>query len=116
MKNFVQPGNTLDLIAPAALTSGQPVLIGSIFGVAVTDAASGDTVAVDIEGVFELAKVTTDAIAAGDKLYWDSAAAKLTKTPGTGSKPLVGFAVAAAGNGVTTVCVAIEWTGASGPA
>ena len=116
MKNYIQKGDTLDLIAPATVTSGSPVVVGSIFGVAATDAASGDTLAVDVEGVFELTKVTTDVVAAGDRLYWDSGASKLTKTAGTGSKPLVGVAVAAAGNGVTTVRVRLQPTAQIGPA
>lgn len=116
MKNFIQKGNTLDLIAPATVTSGSPVVVGSIFGIAATDAASGDTVTVDIEGCFEIAKVVTDAIVPGDKLYWDSGAAKVTKVAGSGSKLLVGVAIAAAGNGVTTVRVRLMPTAQTGPA
>ncbi len=65
-------------------------------GVAAFDAASGADVEVEVEGVFELAKIGTDEIAQGDKLYWDAVQAKLTKTAGTGSKPMVGVATAAA--------------------
>ena len=97
MKNFIQPGETLTLTAPSTVTSGQLVVVGSIVGVANFDAASGDDVEVDIEGVFELPKVSGDSIVVGDKLYWNGTA--LTKTAGTGSKPLVGYAVAAAGIG-----------------
>jgi predicted RecA/RadA family phage recombinase len=60
--------------------------------------------------------VTTADIAQGDKLYWDAGASKLTKTAGTGSKPLVGYAVAAAGNGATTVKVRLQATMQTGPA
>ena len=97
MKNFIQPGETLTLTAPSTVTSGQLVVVGSIVGVANFDAASGDDIEVDIEGVFELPKVSGDAIVVGDKLYWNGTA--LTKTQGTGSKPLVGYAVTAAGIG-----------------
>ena len=116
MKNFIKHGDSLTVVAPATVTSGSPVIVGSIFGVAAVDAASGDSLTVDVEGVFELTKVTTDVVAVGDRLYWDSGAAKLTKTPGTGSKPLVGFATEAAGNGATLVRVSLEWTGQTGPA
>jgi predicted RecA/RadA family phage recombinase len=116
MKNFVQKGNTITVAAPADVTSGQLVVVGSIVGVAAFSASSGADVEVTVEGVFELPKVTTDVIAQGDKLYWDSGQAKLTKTAGTGSKPTVGVATAAAGNGVTIVNCLLMPTGQNGPA
>lgn len=116
MKNFIQKGDTLTATAPADVNSGDLVVVGNIIGVAAYDAASGADVEVDVEGVFELPKVLTDVIGQGDKLYWDSSVSKLTKTAGTGSKPLVGFATTAAGNGVATVRCNIEWTGQTGPA
>jgi predicted RecA/RadA family phage recombinase len=116
MKNYVQTGNTLTVAAPAAVSSGDLVVVGSIIGVAACDAESGADVELDTEGVFTLPKVTTDDIAQGDKLYWDSSVSKLTKTAGSGSKPLVGVARAAAGNGVTTVECRLMLTGQTGPA
>ena len=101
MKNFIQQGSTLTLTAPATTTSGQLVVVGAIIGVANFDAASGDEVEVDIEGVFELPKLSGDTIAVGEKLYWNGTA--LTKTAGTGSKPLVGYAVTAAGIGALLI-------------
>ena len=116
MKNFIQDGETITLAAPADVVSGGLVVVGSIVGVAAFTALSGLDVEVQTEGVFELTKVTTDAIVQGDKLYWDSSVSKLTKTPGTGSKPLVGYAILAAGNGATTVRVNIQPTMITGPA
>ena len=66
MKNYVQEGNTITVIAPAIVTSGQLVVVGSIVGVAAFDDASGADVEVTVEGVFELPKVSTDVIAQGD--------------------------------------------------
>ena len=40
MKNYVQPGNTITLTAPYAVTSGDGFLVGSIFGVAAGDGPS----------------------------------------------------------------------------
>ena len=37
MKNFIQPGNTITLAAPAAVTSGSGLLVGAIFGIAAHD-------------------------------------------------------------------------------
>jgi predicted RecA/RadA family phage recombinase len=115
MKNFVQPGRTVTVAAPANVTSGDLVVVGSIIGVANFTALSGTDVEIDTQGVFTLPKVTTDEISQGDKLYWDSSAGKLTVTPGTNSKPLVGLARAAAGNGATTVDCLLMLTGQTGP-
>ena len=52
MKNYVQPGNTLTLTAPYAVTSGDGLLVGSIFGVAGGDAASGATVEAALRKLF----------------------------------------------------------------
>ena len=116
MKNFVQEGKTITVIAPAAVLSGDLVVVGSIVGVAAFDAAQDAEVEITTRGVFELPKVPTDVIVQGDKLYWDSALSQLTKTAGAGSKPLVGYAAEAAGNGTTTVRCALLPTMQVGPA
>lgn len=116
MKNYIQSGETITVTAPAAVTSGSLVVVGSLVGVAAFDAASGADVEIDIEGVFTMPKTTTDVVTQGAKLYWDSGAGKLTVTPGTGSKPLVGIAKAAAGNGATTVACLLTMTAVTGPA
>jgi predicted RecA/RadA family phage recombinase len=90
MKNFIQPGKTVTVTAPANVSSGDLVVVGSLIGVAAFTALSGAEVEIDTEGVFSLPKVVTDVISQGEKLYWDSGVSKLTKTAGTGSKPLVG--------------------------
>ncbi|MBL8231029.1 MAG: DUF2190 family protein [Bryobacterales bacterium] len=116
MTNYVQRGDTITVTAGGSITSGQLVVSGSLIGVAASSVSSGEEVAIDTVGVFTLPKVTSDVIAVGDKLYWDSGQSKLTKTAGTGSKPLVGIAVKAAGNGVTTVDCRLALTGQTGPA
>ena len=116
MKNFIQDGETITVTAPADVASGAVVIVGSIVGIAAFTALSGAEVEVQTEGIFELTKVTTDVVAVGDKLYFDPSLAKLTKTAGTGSKPLVGYAVSAAANGVTIVRVSVQPTMATGPA
>jgi predicted RecA/RadA family phage recombinase len=114
MKNFVQEGKTLTVTAPSAITSGQYVIVGAIRGVAAHDAEGGARLELATEGVFTLPKVLADVIAAGDLLYWTGTAC--TKTAGTGSKPLVGVAVRAAGNGAATVNVKLGVHGITGPA
>lgn len=99
MKNFVQKGDTLTLVAPYAVTSGGGLLVGSIFGVAATAAALGASVDADVVGVFDLAKATGAAWTQGQKIYWDDTAKNCTGTVGTNK--LIGVATQAAASGDT---------------
>jgi predicted RecA/RadA family phage recombinase len=97
MKNFVQPGNTLTLTAPYAVTSGDGLLVGSIFGVAAGDAASGATVEAALTGVFDLTKIGSQAWTVGAKVYWDDTNKRCT-TVAT-DNTLIGVAVEAVAGG-----------------
>ena len=41
MTNYIQKGDTITVTAPATITSGSLVVVGSIVGVAACDAESG---------------------------------------------------------------------------
>lgn len=110
MKNYVAEGDTFTGVAPYAVLSGGGVLIaGSLFGIAVNDAANGATVTIKREGVFTLAKVSAQAWTLGALIYWDDAT-KLLTTTATSNK-LVGIAWAAAANPTPTGTVLL--TGAA---
>lgn len=94
--NYIQPGRTLTIPAPAAVASGGVVIAGAIVGVAQIDAASGDPVDVDTVGVWALPKVAALAIGLGDVVYWDAEAALVNKTASGNTK--LGVAVEAAAN------------------
>lgn len=96
MKNFVQKGEIVTLTAPSALSSGDPVLVGSLFGIAATDATNGAEVEALTVGVFELPKATGEAWATGDKVYWDGTAKACTTTATDNS--LIGVAMTTAGS------------------
>ena len=100
MKNYVQEGTVLTVVAPADVVSGQLVTVGSIVGVAAYDAKSGTEVEVRVEGVFSLPKTPGDAVAAG---------APVKATAGGvidgAATAVVGYAVAAAGSGTSVVNV-----------
>lgn len=106
MKNYIQPGNTLTLTAPAVIVSGDVVAVGSIIGVANGDAANGAPVDVDTVGVFRLPKVAALAISAGDVVYWDSAAKLVNKTSSGNTK--LGVATEAAANPSPNVAVRLN--------
>jgi predicted RecA/RadA family phage recombinase len=100
MRNYVQPGETVTLTAPAALASGEPFAVGAIFGVAAYAADSGAAVEAKRTGVFDLPKATPETWSVGERLYWDAVAKKLTTT--ATNNLFVGAALAAAGSAATT--------------
>lgn len=108
MKNFVQKGDTLTLTAPYDVDSGDGFLVGSLFAVAVNDAASGKEVEGVVTGVFDLPRETgasTD-FTAGAKLYWDNTNKRVTKTATNNS--LIGAAALAAGTTDATARVRLN--------
>ena len=105
MKNYIQEGDVLTFTAPSDssdtdLSSGDGVLIGSIFGVCVTDVAMGDSGQMKTEGVFELPKTSAQAWTVGAKIYWDDTN-KVCTTSSSGNS-LIGVATAAAANPSST--------------
>lgn len=101
MKNYIQPGNVIDwTVTGSDVSSGDLVAIGELVGVATTDGAVGDVIAVTINGVFELPKVT-GAIGVGAALYHDTAEVTTTAS----GNEFVGYATVAALSGDATVPV-----------
>lgn len=85
MKNHVQEGRYIEVVLPYARTGGQGVQIGSLFGVCVTDGASGASVNIDTESVYDLEAATGAGTNAtfGAAAYWDDAAKKVTPQAST---------------------------------
>lgn len=92
--NFIQPGDNLTLTAPVAVTSGEVVVQGSLFGIALTSAATGEKVDVATGRVWLLPKVAADAFTAGSPVYY-AAGAKLATTTASGNTK-IGVAIEAA--------------------
>jgi predicted RecA/RadA family phage recombinase len=101
MKNYVQDGDMLDLVAPSGgVVSGTAYLIGAILIVAAVSAAEGEAFAGATEGVYTLPKTTGEAWTQGAKLYWNDTTKKLTTT--ASGNTLVGVATAAAASADTS--------------
>jgi predicted RecA/RadA family phage recombinase len=96
MKNFIQPGESLTIPAPANVLSGAGVRSGVLFGVAGHDALSGQPVVIDTIGVFELPKVSAQAWTVGQAIFW-TAGNQATNVSATGHL-FIGVAAAAAVN------------------
>ena len=56
MQNYLGDGDVLTIIAPTAVVSGQPLLIGAMFGVCLASAAQGQPVEFWLKGVYQLAE------------------------------------------------------------
>lgn len=106
MKTFINDGNVIEVAAPYAVTAGQGVLVGSLFGVALNDAANGALVRVCRLGSYTLAKATGAAWTVGVKLYWDNTNKNVTTT--LTSNTFIGYAAVAAASGDTTGSVTLH--------
>jgi predicted RecA/RadA family phage recombinase len=100
MKNYIANGEIITLVAPYDVASGAAFKVGSIIAVATKAAASGATVEGITTGVVEVAKVSAQAWAVGDKIYWDDTAKNFTTV--STSNTLAGVAVAVAANPSST--------------
>ena len=99
MKTFVMEGRTITLVAPYNVLSGGGLQVGSIVGIAATDALSGADVETLLEGLFTVTKATGAAWTQGVLVYWDNTAKNFTTTVSTNK--LAGVATAAALSGDT---------------
>lgn len=106
MKNAHQDGRVLDVVLDAVVKSGGVVAKGKLFGIAVTDGAVGDLIAVHVEGVFRLPKLSTAVFEQGEAVNWSSAGNHVIEAAGGASDVnSFGYAVSAAPNGAAEVLV-----------
>lgn len=101
MKELRQSSNAqekrLELTAPAAVSSGDFLVIGQLPVIAVADVASGEKGTFIHKEVIEYAKESTTAtFAEGDVVYFDVSADEMTNTSDTGTNKVVGYALKAA--------------------
>lgn len=107
MKNRVQPGHVLTFTAAGPIKSGDGVAMGALFGVAATDAGTGEEFEAAVVGVYRLPKADDD-IGPGDRLYWDAAEGEVTTDDDTGANRPIGAATEAAGPSAATVAVRLD--------
>lgn len=94
-------GDILDLTMTADVTSGDLVVAGKIVGIAQTSALTGESCSVKLTGVHKLPKTSANVVAVGATLYATETSGELTTTATDNTK--AGYAVVAAGNGVTDI-------------
>lgn len=87
-----QVGDIIDITAGSDLNGGDPVDFGTRVGIASTGVLSGESVALQLEGVFEFVAVTANTFALGDKVYLDNVGGVEATTTAT-SNQIIGYAV-----------------------
>ncbi|GHD60370.1 DUF2190 family protein [Jeongeupia chitinilytica] len=110
MLNYVQQGDSLTVTAVADTLSGDPILVGHLFGVATHDAPAGQPLTIKTSGVFDLPKLSADEVTVGGPLYFDAAKHVLTgtKPADASTAPFVAVATVAAGNNTGSVRVRLN--------
>jgi len=123
MKNFVKSGKTIAYLIPddgaspagdITILPGEAVSVGNdMVGIATVGGVTGDTINLDLTGVYTLDKVSADTIAQGDKVYYDHVNKKITDAADDAGSPVVtfrwaGWACETAGNGVTSIDVKLR--------
>ncbi len=109
-------GEKVDFTLTSAVNVGDVVPLGlSMVGIASVSGLSGEVVALEVEGIWEINAATADAVAVGDLLYFDDVNRVVTIKAdsvgdGTGTPfAKAGIATSAkAANVAGTVLVAIE--------
>ena len=114
-QNYINSGKTIHAAAtdPATPTSGAPVLVGTIPGVALTDEGDGGNASgectIATEGVFDLSVEAVNnggasAVAIGDKIYYESGETPVLNKDNV-SGVLFGKALEAIASGTATIKV-----------
>lgn len=96
MKNKLSSGKLVNVTLTADTASGAGVLVGALFGIAVTSGKAGDVIAIDTDGEFTLPATgagSGQALAVGAVAYWDNTNKKVS-ADATGNT-LIGHATAA---------------------
>lgn len=106
MKNYIQPGDTVNLLAPYDVASGAGLLAGTLFGVASGAALSGAEVEAKTTGVFTLPKLSAQAWTVGAAVFWDDSNKRCTTV--STDNTLIGKALAIAANPTATGVVRLN--------
>ena len=108
-KNFIQPGDVIEITSAGAVTAGAGVLQASLFGIALNGAAgAGEPVSIALTGVWSMPKAPSQAWAIGAPVYWDAGNSRATTVASTHKMIGSAWAVVAGGAGDTTGVVRLN--------
>ncbi len=107
MKNFVQPGNVIEVpAAAAAVIPGQVVVVGALLAVANGAAEAGQPFNASLSGVYDVPKAAGTAFALGQPLMWDASAGAFTAVGTAAAGDVAGAGVTAHAPAVAGATVA----------
>ena len=101
---YIQRGESIDYTPEADVAAGDIIKIGKIVGIAKLDIKAGELGALALTGVYEVAKSSGIAFAAGMEVGWSAADRKAVAAGASGSVK-IGLAVALTGASDATVLV-----------
>lgn len=105
--NITADGSRLPVVAPAAVNAGSLVVVGNIFGVALTSAASAANVVIQTgPALARLRKLAGAAINQGANVHWDATNANCTVSATSNTK--IGVAAITAASADTIVEVRLN--------
>jgi len=109
-KNRVQNGDRITVTLTGTVASGDPIRIGDMLGVCLTDGVSGDDIACAVSQVHNLPKLSTETYTQGDVLHFDASAeggtvTAVTLTPASGDVADFGIAWEASSAGAGNIAV-----------
>lgn len=109
MKNYVESGKLVTVVAAANITKGNIVVVGQMFGVATKNALTGEEVELHMGGVFDFAKLNAASmsIGVGGNAYWDATNAVIVANV-TGNTRVGVNAGAAVSNTATSIRVRLN--------
>lgn len=105
-----EEGENLPYVLPYDVTSGQGVLVGNVFGVAESNGKAGDSITLNLEGVWLLTKATgaNTGGAFGTIAYWNNTTRAITAVSSGNTK--VGSFFRTAADGDATAAVKLNGT------
>ena len=101
---YVQRGESIDYIPEADVAAGDIIKVGNLVGVAKLDIKAGELGALALTGVYEVAKGTGVAFAAGMEVGWNASDRQAVAAGASGSVK-IGHAVSLSGASDQTVLV-----------
>jgi predicted RecA/RadA family phage recombinase len=113
MKNYVEDGDIVSVLAPATVVSGQMLRVGLLAGVALTDAASGAPVNIQTNGVVRVTKAGSQAWTVGAVIYGVGTTTLVATTATTSGNILLGVALEAVGSGAGETIGVIRLNGSA---
>ena len=97
-KNYIQPGNTVTVTAPANVAAGRGVAIKSLVGVTAFGASAGEDVEIHLVGVFEV-PVAGTAPTPGDEIFLNVTTGLFTTDDAGGDNPYAATVIEVAPSG-----------------